>query len=96
MSIGNFDTARISRQTTIMLCALIGITAGLIIFSVLTPPPGKMNDPELLKLVPWTFAFCSLFVVREAIKEGLGVKYTHGETTLEVKDMDGKDGHGRI
>ncbi len=90
MSIGNFDTERISKQTTIMLCALIGITAGLIIYSVIAPPPGKLTDPELIKLVPWTFAFCTLFVAREAVKEGLGVKYTHGETTFEFKDMDGK------
>lgn len=89
MSIGNFDTARISKHTTIMLCALIGITAALIICSVLIPPPGKMNDPELLELVPWTFAFCTLFVVREGIKEGLGVKYTHGDTSIEI-DRDGE------
>lgn len=84
MSIGNFDTDRISKQTTIMLCVLIGITAGLIVCSVLIPPPGKLNDPELLKLVPWTFAFCTLFVAREARKEGLGVKYTHGNTKIEI------------
>ena len=89
MSIGKFDTARIRKQTTIMLCVLIGITASLIICSVVIPPPGKMNDPELLKLVPWTFAFCSLFVVREAIMEGLGVKYTHGDTSIEI-DRDGE------
>lgn len=90
MSIGNFNTDRISRQTTIMLCVLIGITAGLIICSVMIPPPGEMNDPELLKLVPWTFAFCTLFVAREAIKEGLGVKYKHGNTEISV-DKDGKE-----
>jgi len=89
MSIGKFDTARIRKQTTIMLCVLIGITASLIICSVVIPPPGKMNDPELIKLVPWTFAFCSLFVVREAIMEGLGVKYMHGDISIEI-DRDGE------
>ena len=93
MSIGPFNTDRISKQTTIMLCVLIGITAALIICSVMLPPPGKINDPELLKLVPWTFAFCTLFVAREAIHEGLGVKYTRGDMTFEVKDRD-KDGTG--
>lgn len=83
MSIGNFDTSKISKHTTIMLCVLIGITAGLIIYSAICPPPGKI-DPEILKLVPWTFAFCALFVAREAIKEGLGVKYTHGDTSIEI------------
>jgi len=32
-----------------------------------------------------------LFVLREAIREGLGVKLTHGDTTVQVGDMDGKD-----
>ena len=32
-----------------------------------------------------------MFVLREAIREGLGVKLTHGDTTLQVGDMDGKD-----
>ena len=30
-------------------------------------------------------------MLREAIREGLGVKLTHGDTTLQVGDMDGKD-----
>ena len=36
------------------------------------------------------FAFATLFEVREAIREGLGVKLTHGDTTVEVRDLDGK------
>ena len=90
MSIGNFDTTQIRKHTTIMLCLLIGINAGLIVYSVLLPPPGEINDPELIDLVPWTFAFCTLFVVREAIYEGFGVKYTHGSTMVEI-DKDDKD-----
>lgn len=92
MSIGNFDTSRISKETTMMLCILIGITAGLIIYSSICPPPGHI-DEHTLKLVPWTFAFCSLFVAREAIKEGLGVKYTHGDTSIEI-DKDKEESNG--
>jgi hypothetical protein len=36
------------------------------------------------------FAFASLFELREAIREGLGVKLTHGDTTIEVHDLDGE------
>ena len=33
--------------------------------------------------------FATLAVAREAIKEGLGLKYTHGDTTLEIdKDKE--------
>ena len=39
----------------------------------------------------WIFAFAALFELREAIKEGLGFKITHGQTTVEVKDQDGPD-----
>lgn len=87
MSIGNFNTERITKQTTIMLCTLIGITACLIIYSAICPPPGHI-DEETIKLVPWTFGFCALFVAREAIKEGLGVKYTHGDTKIEIDKDD--------
>lgn len=88
MSIGNFDTTRMRKTTTIMLCSLIGITAGLLIYSAICPPPGKI-DPDMFRLVPWTFAFCSLFVAWEAILEGLGVKYSHGDTSIEItKDND--------
>lgn len=88
MSIGNFDTRRMRKITVIMLCSLIGITAGLIICSVVLPPPGKINDPKLLELVPWTFAFCALFVAWEAVLEGLGVKYTKGDMTIEIDRKD--------
>ncbi|MCR5841147.1 MAG: hypothetical protein K6G86_03620 [Bacteroidales bacterium] len=36
------------------------------------------------------FGFATLFVAREAILEGFGIKLTHGNTTIEMKDQDGK------
>lgn len=94
MSIGKFNSDRISRQTTIMLSVTLGITAGLLIYSAICPPPGHI-DESIFKLVPWAFGFCTLFVAREAIKEGLGIKYTHGDTEIHVnkeKEEDGDEG----
>lgn len=45
----------------------------------------------MLKAGAEIFAFASLFMLREAILEGLGVKLTHGQTTIEVHDLDGKN-----
>ena len=33
--------------------------------------------------------------VVEAIREGLGVKLTHGDTVVEIKDLDGKGNEPR-
>lgn len=53
------------------------------------PPKGAI-DPSIFKAAGYLFGFATLFVLREAIREGLGVKLTHGDTTIEVKDLDGK------
>ena len=90
MSIGSFNTANIRKQTTIMLCVIICITAGIIIYSAICPPPGHI-DEMTFKLVPWAFALCGLLVAREAIAEGLGVKFSHGDTHLEIKDTDSNE-----
>jgi hypothetical protein len=45
----------------------------------------------MFKAAGYLFAFATLLVTREAIREGLGVKLTHGETTVQVGDMDGKE-----
>lgn len=47
-------------------------------------------SPTVLKGGSLIFAFAALMEVREAITEGLGVKLTHGDTTVEVKDLDNK------
>ena len=90
MSIGAFNTDNIRKQTTILLSAIIGITAGVIIYSAICPPPGHI-DETTFKLVPWAFAFCGLLVAREAIAEGLGVKFSHGDTQLEIRDSDNNE-----
>lgn len=65
-----------------MMILLFGI-------SFFLPPKGAI-DPSIFKGAGFLFAFASLFELREAIREGLGVKLTHGQTTIEVHDLDGQ------
>lgn len=81
-------TRNVRPCTTIGLwfCSLAAV--GLFVASFVTPPPGKI-DPSVLNAGGWCFAFAAIFECREAILEGLGVKLTHGNTTIEIKDQDG-------
>lgn len=83
-------TKRISLSTTIELWLCMLTTIGLFITSALLPPKGVI-DPSMFRAAGYLFAFATLAVIREAIREGLGVKLTHGETTVQVGDMDGKE-----
>lgn len=83
-------THRVSRSTTIALWVCLLTTIALFTLSAVMPPMGAI-DPSMFKAGGYLFAFAGLFVLREAIREGLGVKLTHGDTTLQVGDMDGKD-----
>ena len=88
MSIGKFDTANISKHTTIALWVFAIITVGLATYSAVCPPQGVI-DKSVLEFGAIMGGFATLAVAREAIKEGLGLKYTHGDTTLEIdKDKD--------
>lgn len=81
--------ARNVRTSTTVLLWLFSLTAiGLFIASFLVPPMGEI-DPSVLKAGGIIFAFAALAEAREAIIEGLGVRVTHGTTTIEVKDQDG-------
>lgn len=84
-------TKRVSTSTTIALWVCLLTTIALFITSALMPPKGVI-DPSMFKAAGYMFAFGTLIVTREAIREGLGVKLTHGDTTVEVKDLDGKQG----
>lgn len=83
-------TKRVSTSTTIALWVCMLTTIGLFIMSAILPPKGVI-DPSIFKAAGYLFAFATLLVTREAIREGLGVKLTHGETTVQVGDMDGKE-----
>lgn len=82
-------TKRVSTSTTIALWVCLLTTIALFITSALMPPKGEIH-PSMFKAAAYLFAFGTLIVTREAIREGLGVKLTHGDTTVEVRDMDGK------
>lgn len=90
MSIGNFNTKNITQQTTIIwwVCFILAGSVG--VGSFFCPPMGEVSKTSL-ELVAWFFGFLALAVTREAIKEGLGVRLKHGDTVVEVADMDGKD-----
>lgn len=83
MSIGNFNTGNISTHTTIALWVFAGVTVGLGVYSAICPPQGVI-DKSIFEFGALMAGFATLAVAREAIKEGLGVKYTHGDTTVEI------------
>lgn len=82
-------TKRVSTSTTIALWVCLLTTIGLFITSALVPPKGVI-DPSMFKAAAYLTGFATLIVIREAIREGLGVKLTHGDISVEIKDTDGK------
>lgn len=82
------ETRNISKTTTVLLWIFGLSTIGLFVASFIVPPTGEIS-PSVLKAAALLFAFATLAEAREAIREGLGVKLTHGHTTIEVHDLDG-------
>lgn len=82
------ETKNISKTTTILLWIFGLTTIALFVASFIVPPTGEIS-PSILKAAAVLFAFATLAEAREAIREGLGVKLTHGQTTIEVHDLDG-------
>ena len=76
-------------STTIALWVCLIVSISLFVASFLVPPMGEIS-PSVLRAVGELFAIMGLIVLREAIMEGLGVKMTHGNTSIEIKDVDGK------
>lgn len=83
-------TRRIRTSTTVGLWVCTICSIGLFIASFIVPPLGEIS-PSVLKAGGEIFAFDALIMLREAIMEGLGVKMTHGQTTIEIHDLDGKE-----
>jgi hypothetical protein len=82
-------TKRVNRGTSIALWACLCTTIALFVTSAYWPPKGSI-DPSMFSAAGFLFGFATLFVAREAILEGFGIKLTHGNTTIEMKDQDGK------
>lgn len=81
-------TRNVSTTTTILFWVFAVCAIGLLFASFFAPPTGEIH-PSALKGASILFAFAALAEAREAIREGLGVKLTHGQTTIEVHDLDG-------
>lgn len=81
-------TRNVRPTTTIGLWVCTICAIGLFIASFFWPPCGVI-DESVIKAVGYCFAFAGLYEFREAVLEGLGVKLTHGDTTIEIKDTDG-------
>lgn len=86
------ETKNVSKTTTILLWIFGLSTILLFVASFVVPPTGAI-DPSILKAGALLFAFATLAEAREAIREGLGVKLTHGQTTVEIHDLDGNPEH---
>lgn len=76
--------------TTIALWTCIIASIGLLIASFLVPPLGEIS-PSVLKGGSLIFGFAALIEVREAYLEGIGVRLTHGNTTVTIQDQNGPD-----
>lgn len=81
-------TRNVRTSTTVILLICIIVTVALFVVAFITPPPGEIHQ-SILRAATILFAFASLAVLREAIREGYAAKLTHGNTTLEIKDADG-------
>ena len=85
-------TKRVSTSTTIALWVCLGMTILMFAVSFFIPPKGVI-DGSIFKAAGFLFGFATLFEVREAIREGMGVRLTHGDTTIEIRDTD-REGEG--
>lgn len=83
-------TQKVSVSTTIALWICLSLTIAMFIVSMCIPPYGKI-DSSIFTAAGFLFGFATLFEVREAVREGLGVKLTHGNTVVEIHDLDGKE-----
>lgn len=83
-------TKNVRTSTTILLWVFSIFAIGLFAASFVVPPTGVI-DGSVLKAAGILFGFAALVEAREAILEGLGVKLTHGDTIIEIKDQDGNE-----
>lgn len=83
MKIGGFNTRSISWHTTMALWMTFAVTVGLGIWGFICPPKGVI-DASVIKYSSILFGVASLAVIREAVKEGLGIKLKHGDTEMTI------------
>lgn len=83
MSIGKFDTANVTKQTSLLVWMTWGLTAALFVSGFIAPPKGII-DASVLKAGCILLAILGVIVLREAVHEGMDAKVTHGDTTIEI------------
>ena len=82
-------TKNVSKSTTIALWVCLGFSMALFVAAFFAPPKGEINQ-SVLRAVAEILGLAALFFAWGAVLEGLGVKLTHGSTTIEVHDHDGQ------
>ena len=87
MSIGNFDTENITRQTSIAMWLSWSVMVILLIWCFMVPPRGE-NAEYILKACVLVYTVIPSAIVREALKEGKGAKLTHGDTHIEIEKKE--------
>lgn len=89
MSIGSFNSEKVTKQTSLMWWICFGCAVGVGIYSLVCPPAGEIHK-SVLEFIAFIFGFMALAVAREAIKEGMGIKLQKGDTTIELRDNEQK------
>lgn len=87
MSIGSFNSDNVTKTTTVLFWIVVMICITLGIVGFITPPPGQI-DESVLQYCLILGGLAALGVIREAIKEGRGIKVKHNDTTVEVNHSD--------
>lgn len=77
----------VKKSTTIALWVCSVVSLSLIVGSFFAPPMGEIH-PSVLKAVGEIIGLIALFILREAIHEGLSTKVTHGDTTIQIEGKD--------
>lgn len=69
------------------------LCAGLIIAGFCVPPMGSV-DGSVLTAVGELFAFPTLWTVWHAIDKGIDAKLTHGNTSVQIGDLNNTTDNG--
>lgn len=75
------------RRTFLLLVLFALCAVGMLLAGFCVPPTGVI-DGSVLKACAILFGFAALIVVYCAIEKGVGASLEHGETKIEIKDMD--------
>lgn len=75
------------RRAFLLVVFLALCAVGMFVAGFCVPPMG-MIDGSVLKACAILFGFAALIVVYNAIDRGVGASLEHGDTKLEIKDMN--------